>query len=366
LSQKLLKDLKKQVGIGRVLEVYNLCGRLKHHGDQLAGPCPLHGGDNPTAFRAHLTRGLWNCFTACGGGDIVDLICRIEKCSKASAAHILRQMITTTPAPMPTETHSHRHGATTAIPFRPFRRRIPLNPRAPFLQDNKAIKVETAIRFEAGAPDPQTTFLQGAIAVRLHDMQGHPLGYCGRRLDQDAISRWGKWRFPTRFPKGQLLYNAHRALAVRHCGIVLVECPWAAMRLTQAGVSGVVALLGTTITQVQLAWLAPAPIVLLLLDGDQAGRTGARTIARALTPQTPVQIHQLPPGQEPEDLSDADLAALAAQAIPFSLNPLLPVPEECSDAPPPFLSTLHSNLFPSLIDYASVSRSCTDPALAQG
>ena len=81
MNVMLLKDLKKQVGIGRVLEAYNLCRRLKHHGDQLVGPCPLHGGDNPTAFRVHLTRGLWNCFTACAGGDIVDLIRVIEDMS---------------------------------------------------------------------------------------------------------------------------------------------------------------------------------------------------------------------------------------------------------------------------------------------
>jgi len=328
MNGELFKDLKKRVGIGRVLEVYNLCGRLKRHGDQLVGPCPLHGGDHPTAFRVHLARGLWNCFTACGGGDLVDLICRIEKCSKISAARIIQRIMTTMPAPLSLQPGANPCGETATIPFRPFRRRIPLNPRAPFLQD-KGIKVETAARFEAGEPDPRSTFLRGTIAVRLHDLQGRPLGYCGRRLEPDAISHWGKWRFPARFPKGQLLYNAHRALVERRRGIVVVECPWAAMRLTQAGVSGVVALLGTTITRVQLAWLAPAPIVLLLLDGDQAGRSGARTITQALARYTTVRIHQLPPEQEPEDLSDADLAALVQQAIPFSLNPLLLVPEKC-------------------------------------
>jgi len=75
MSGMLLKDLKKQVAMDQVLQAYNLCARLKRHGDHLVGPCPLHGGDNPTAFRAHLTRGIWNCFTTCGGGDIVDLIC---------------------------------------------------------------------------------------------------------------------------------------------------------------------------------------------------------------------------------------------------------------------------------------------------
>lgn len=318
---KRLKDLKKQMGIGSLLERYRLCAHLKRHGDQLIGPCPLHDGDNPTAFRVDLARGLWNCFTACGGGDTIDLICAIEKCSKASAAHILQAMITTTPVSMPLETAPHPCGKPSTIPFRPFRRRIPLNPRAPFLQDEKGISLETATRFEAGVPDPGSTFLKQTIAVRLHDLQGRPIGYCGRRLDPETISRWGKWRFPRRFPKGQLLYNAHRALPERSRGIVLVECPWAVMRLSQAGIAGAVALLGTTITQTQLAWLAQAPTVLLLLDGDQAGRTAAITIARALTGHTMVPIHQLSLQNEPEDLTDADLAAIVKHHLHFFLEP---------------------------------------------
>jgi DNA primase len=317
MNSRLLKDLKKQVGIGQVLEAYGLCRRLKHRGDQLIGPCPLHGGDNPTAFRVHLTRGIWNCFTACGGGDTVDLICNIEKCTKASAARIIRHLITTTRMPLPLRADSQRH--TSA--FRPFRRKIPLNPRAPFLQNHKGIRVDTAIRFEAGLADPKSRFLRGSVAVRLHDMQGHPIGYCGRRLDPDAICRWGKWRFPTGLPKGQLLYNAHRALAARNGGIVLVECPWAAMRCAQAGISGAVALLGTTITKTQLAWLSRAPTVLLLMDADQAGRKAAKNIAKALGRQTVALIHELAPNQEPEDLSDIDLLSLIDNAIPFSLNP---------------------------------------------
>ena len=43
----------------------------------------------PTAFRVHLTRGMWRCFTACGGGDTVDLIRCIENCSYAEAARYL-------------------------------------------------------------------------------------------------------------------------------------------------------------------------------------------------------------------------------------------------------------------------------------
>jgi DNA primase len=320
MNTKLLKDLKKQVGIGQVLKAYSLCSHLKQHGHQLIGACPLHGGDNPTAFRVHLAHGIYNCFTACGGGDTVELICKLEKCTKASAARIMRHMIALPTISVPLGSDSQPQGSTTRT-FRPFRRKIPLNPRASFLQDNKGISVDTAIRFETGLADPKSSFLRGTVAVRLHDIKGHPIGYCARRLAPDEISRWGKWRFPTGLPKGQLLYNAHRALATRHRGIVLVECPWAAMRLTQAGVPSVVALLGTTMTETQLTWIASAPAVLLLMDADQPGRKAAKTIAQALDRHTTVLIHHLPPEKEPEDLEDATLLSLVSNAIPFSLNP---------------------------------------------
>jgi DNA primase len=269
MNTKRLKDLKKQLNIGRVLEAYGLCTRLKQNGNQLIGACPLHGGDNPTAFRAHLARGIWNCFTACGGGDTVDLICKLEKCTKASPARIIRHMIARPTISVPFGSDSQPHGYTTTRAFRPFRRKIPLNPRAPFLQDNKGISVDTAIRFETGLADPKSSFLRGA----------------------------------------------------RHRGIVLVECPWAAMRLTQAAISAVVALLGTTMTETQLAWIANAPAVLLLMDADQAGRKAAKTIAQTLDRHTTVLIHHLPPDKEPEDLEDANLLSLVDNAFPFSLNP---------------------------------------------
>ena len=51
--------LKQQVSIAGVLIAYDLASALRQRGDQLYGTCPLHSGDNPTAFRVHLQRGIW-------------------------------------------------------------------------------------------------------------------------------------------------------------------------------------------------------------------------------------------------------------------------------------------------------------------
>jgi DNA primase len=191
-----------------------------------------------------------------------------------------------------------------------------LNPRSAFLQETKKVSPATAWKFEAGVTN-RSSFLKGTVAVRLHDLCGNPLGYCGRRLDHDEISRWGKWRFPRNYPKKETLFNAHRADPFIDKGIVVVECPWAALRLSQAGVPNVVALLGTTVSSVQLGWIARAPKVLFLLDGDAAGQKAAPSLAAALENSSEVVVHELPDRMEPEDLSDEELAAIVDRYLLF-------------------------------------------------
>jgi DNA primase len=301
------KYLKSRLSIAQVLAAYGLDSKLRRQNHSLYGPCPLHNGDNPTAFRVHLKRGLWHCFTACGGGDTVDLIRHIQNCSFAEAAYHLRRLIGyAKPSSYSSVSSTLAFDKST---FFPFVYQIPLKPNVSFLQDVKKISVSTALHYETGTTK-RSPFLQGTVAVRLHDLSGRPLGYCGRHIDQKAILSWGKWRFPKKFPKSNILYNAHRAVDVRKQGIIVVECPWAVMRLGQAGINNAVALLGINISPVQIAWLSETPKVLLLLDGDQPGKKATCAIAYTLRNKTNVFIHYLPEGMEPEDFTDNELACV--------------------------------------------------------
>lgn len=308
------RHLKTQVPIGRIFSFYGLDAQLKRRGDQLFGPCPLHGGDNSTAFRAHLGRGLWHCFTACGGGDIVDLIRRIEHCSYAEVAHHLQRIAADS---QPHTRQQTRSACTSGRAFTPFTRSIPLNSTCHFLQNIKAIMPVTAARFEAGTTN-RSPFLKNTVAVRLHDIHGSPLGYCGRRIDPHEVARFGKWRFPRNLPKSQILYNAHRAQTFRSQGIILVECPWAVMRITQAGFPNVVALLGTTLSLTHIKWLASTSSILLMLDADPAGDRAAPSILKTLAVSSKVLQHRLQNKMEPEDLSDSDLRSILRNHFSFS------------------------------------------------
>ena len=299
------KWLKSQISIQQVLSAYQLDGRLKQKNDTLCGPCPLHGGNNPTAFRVELNRGVWHCFTHCGGGDIVELVRHIENSSYPQAARSLYRLIGPKNVMHPRATCSSPERS-----FAPFTHKLILNPNVSFLQKQKNISVNTAIHHQVGIAS-HSRFLQNMVAVRLHDLLGNPIGYCGRRLHPEDIEKWGKWRFPQNLPKSSLLFNAHRAKPYRQNGIILVECPWAAIRFAQAGVKNAVALLGTSLAPDQIQWIIASPSVLIILDNDPAGQKAATQIALTLKPYTKTIIHKLSDVLEPEDLSDDQLRSIA-------------------------------------------------------
>jgi DNA primase len=289
--------LKRAVSIGQVLADQGLLDRLRSRGPCWVGPCPLHGGDNPNAFVVHRERNLWRCFSVCrAGGDVVELARRLHDGSYRLAARYLSRLAgsqASTDAP-PSDI------VLAGRPFRPFTRPLPLDPQADFLAA-KGIRAQTAMRFEVGAFRGRG-MLAGCIAVRLHDPEGRPLGYAGRRL---ADLQRGKWVLPPRLPRSRILYGYHRLGADRRrWGLVVVECPWGVLRLAQLGIPAV-ALLGTQLCEPQRALLAAVRRLILLLDADSAGRRAAIAIRERLPHAALVD---LPDGHDPDDLSDRDLA----------------------------------------------------------
>lgn len=294
--------LKSRVPIERVLETRGLLKAMRLHGDNLIGPCPIHRGDSTTAFVVTRSKNLWHCFTRCrGGGDVVDLVRHLDQIDYRSTAVYLASLAGTA-ATRPTP---------DTIPFRPFAARLKLDPAVTFLA-NKGIRENTARSFEAGEYRG-SGFLEGCVAVRLHDPEGHPLGYAGRVLESNP-HRPGKWRLPARLPKRSIVFNLHRIRGRIDHALVIVEDPWSVMRLAQIGAPAV-ALMGTALSSEQAALLAPWRHILLMLDGDHAGRTASREI-RSGFPHAAVAVAELPEGYDPDQLSDHDLRACCNLFLP--------------------------------------------------
>jgi DNA primase len=296
------KYLKVRVSITAVLQDKGIITVFRKRADQLVGPCPLHGGDNPNAFVISLSKNIWHCFTQCNtGGDVVKLVqCLDSKTYRQTAAYLASLANTHKASSLAHQTHMTKA-------FRPFTKSLTLNPSTPWL-NKKGITSLTAKRFEAGAYDAPG-FLNGCIGVRLHDLHGQPIGYAGRRLHPKQIQLYGKWKLPPALPKNRLLYNFHRLSSHTHKGLVIVEGPWAVMRLAQLNIPAV-ALLGIHLSPTQRDLLQTSQRVILMLDGDGAGRRATTRIQNALKPDTKVHTIQLPLDHDPDDLTNDQLSSI--------------------------------------------------------
>ncbi|PIQ79098.1 MAG: hypothetical protein COV79_04345, partial [Parcubacteria group bacterium CG11_big_fil_rev_8_21_14_0_20_41_14] len=83
------QHIKASVNISQVLAYYGI--ELRSTGNnQLAGPCPLpcHTGDrsNNNAFHVNTQKNAFNCFTHCGGGNVIDFVAKMENCEFREAA----------------------------------------------------------------------------------------------------------------------------------------------------------------------------------------------------------------------------------------------------------------------------------------
>jgi len=68
------REARARLRLAEVLELLGFEPRSRW-GDQLRGPCPVHGSRTPTSrsFAAHLGKGVWHCFACAAGGNALDL-----------------------------------------------------------------------------------------------------------------------------------------------------------------------------------------------------------------------------------------------------------------------------------------------------
>jgi DNA primase len=288
-------SLKRAVPLRDILAAYDVRNLRSVGSEALIGPCPLHGGDNPTAFRVQLERGLWHCFTRCGGGDTLDLVARLEGTSVYQAGLALQRMASLC-APLVA-----REESPSALPELPFR--LTLEPH-PYLTRERGLSTATCSHFGVGRC--RRGLLAGRIAIPIHDEHGRLVAYAGRSLD----ARPDKYRFPRGFPKGRVLFNAWRQAENEE--LIVVEGFFDVLRLHQHGHPEAVALMGSTASPSQLDWLVSSgKRLVLLLDGDEAGQRGQALLAASLARVGhPHRALHLPKGAQPDMLSGQDISYL--------------------------------------------------------
>jgi DNA primase len=166
----------------------------------------------------------------------------------------------------------------------------------------RGVTPEQAASFGIG--HVRTGIMKNRIAVPIHNLAGELVAYTGRYAADDVPKGEIKYKLPKGFEKSLELYNIHRAAALGKTYVVIVEGVWSVLRLHAAGVPAV-ALLGVSVSQAQAKLVKTAGFrhAVLILDGDDAGRSATPAALTTLAERVYVKTILLPDGEKPDTMS---------------------------------------------------------------
>jgi len=314
------KVIKATVTMEMALASY---GVMLHRVDcnYLRGRCPLpthHSKSSAQSFIVNTEKNAWACHSdSCTaarsgrtGGNVLDFVAWMETCSMRDAAIRLQGWFgfsATPPAP--------RVVSTAADLLANYADTVKDNPPLPFTLTGidvhhpylaeRGVTPETAQHFGIGL-FPKRGCMEGRIVFPIHNEEGLLVAYAGRSVDHSGL----KYRFPSRFRKSLVLFNLHRA--ARHGqSVILVEGFFDCLNVHQAGLPCVVALMGCTLSDRQARLLEQHfREVVLLMDGDKAGRTAGAVIAGRLVTRLSTRLVEIPAGRQPDQLSADQIRCL--------------------------------------------------------
>jgi DNA primase len=297
--------VKAAVSMRAVIEDWGVAGLRSTGRHQYRGRCPIHGGQGEDAFHVNLERNIFHCFACQAGGNVLDLVAALDQCSVREAALRLQQRWLHEPSP---EVHTVRRSPGQLVTEkRECNRRLPftlagLDSTHPYLV-GRGVTQATAASFGIGyyaGPG----LLNRRLVIPIHDEAGTLVAYCGRALEPVGP----RYRFPAGFVKSAVLFNFHRARAAGGDELIVVEGFFDCLRVHQAGLPAVAALMGVALSATQQDLLLRRfGRIALMLDGDATGRAASSRIAARLRPYCAVREVLLPPDCQPDELSETEI-----------------------------------------------------------
>jgi DNA primase len=289
--------LKRDVPLAAALQHYGI-GELRRSGrDRWRGRCPLHGGEGRETFHVNTAEQVFHCFSCGAGGSVLDLVAAVEGCSLREAAEKLSgwgsAVGKVAALAKPTVTKKIKPVAPLGFRLRG------VEVRHPYLASRgigEATASEFGIGFYAGPG-----LMSQRLVIPIEDEAGRLVGYAGRSLDGSEP----RYRFPAGLAKSQVVFNLHRAAATRQATVIIVEGFFDCLKVCQAGFGSVVALMGSALYGPQRRLLEQRfREIVLMLDGDAAGRRGSAEIAARMAGGCRVKVLALGENRQPDQLSE--------------------------------------------------------------
>ena len=346
-----------------IVEVASQYTTLKRRGSKHVGLCPFHSEKTPS-FTVDEDKQLYHCFGCNAGGDVFSLVMDKEQLSFPEALKYLAdkyhvplpkkpgyspqaqrleeqvleiheralaffsRSLTGTPEGAKALAYLQKRGLSDET-IRTFQLGYAPNAWDSLITHFKAWKTPPALLEKAGLalpgkkPGEFYDRFRGRAIFPIFTASGKPVAFGGRALfDQDP--KYLNSPDTPVYTKGKLLYGLNLSKdALRETGeAVLVEGYTDYIALFQAGLTNVVASLGTALTLPQLGLIERfAGKVVISYDGDAAGQQAAfRAVSLCFEKGLPSRVLVLPDGLDPDGAMRAHgpdrYRELMARAVP--------------------------------------------------
>jgi DNA primase len=292
---------------------------LKLAGKSYKGLCPFHREKTPS-FHVDRDKGLFYCFGCGAGGDVFKFLSMTERYTFPEAVeHVANRVGIELPKRTKTGRESDKDDLLEVIEdaSEAFHQALGFgeNPAQKYLRDRK-VPADVIKKYGFGyAPDSwdyiltrlgrkhgekkleQTGLItprksgsgfydrfRNRLIIPIHTETGALVGFGGRQLD-GTDPKYLNSPESELFNKSRLLYNLHRTKdAMRRIDrAILVEGYFDAIAIDHAGVPGVIASMGTSLTTGQASLLRRFTTrVVIAYDGDEAGRNATLRAAPVL------------------------------------------------------------------------------------
>jgi DNA primase len=298
-----------------ILHYYRIPGLRRVHG-QLQSRCPIHGGERRDSFRASLSQNAFQCFVCQAHGNVLDFVAAMEKCTVREAALKIQDWfdvrgndqceVPSDETVIESKLVRKKEGSNSPLRFT----LRGLDHAHSYLAQRGVDRV-TATEFGIGFYG-SPGLMRGRVVIPIHNDRGQVVAYAGRAVDGESP----KYKLPMGFHKSLELYNLHRTLATGSNTVIVVEGYFDCVRVHQAGLPCVVALMGSSLSAEQERVLVERfARIILVLDGDGPGRMASWKISQRLLRKRDVLTVRLNDGIQPDQLSPNEIRSLLS--VPF-------------------------------------------------
>lgn len=300
---------------------------INDSGQYIRSACPIHQGNNITAFVYNKSSKLWYCHTACDtGGDIISLVMQMEQLAFKDAINRIAELLhlDITNMEILEQTTAQQKEIRSWLEY--MRRKkeqktnrvfditelgyTSLKPIIKYRHFTKQTleQYECYLADKIIVPKPERTFtLTNRLIVPIYH-NFLLIGATCRKLDANAFG--SKWtHLPEGFDSGSTLYNIDSV--TKHNAIYIVEGPFDVWNMTQLGIDNVVAAFGSHLTSEQIKILQTHTFDLILaFDKDSAGVLATLNVLEQIKSKFNVKVMMWNSDVDPGELTANDFITI--------------------------------------------------------